>query len=53
VSILFEIETWDEAVYESMTTGEVTVEFIDVIQDWREVSVDTISKPPPPAASVS
>lgn len=43
VGIFFEIESWDEAVHEAMTTGEMAVKFIYVIQDWREVAIDTSS----------
>jgi hypothetical protein len=43
VCVLFQIETRDEAVHETMTTGEMTVEFIDVMKDWREISVNSIA----------
>jgi hypothetical protein len=38
--IFFEVESRDEAVQEAMVTREMSVKFIDIVEDWAEVSVD-------------
>ncbi len=43
VSIFFEIEPGNEAIHKAVTMGEVTVEFINVVQNRGEVSVDALS----------
>jgi len=43
VIIFFEIKPGNEAIHKSVTMGEVTVEFINVVQNWGEVSVDALS----------
>lgn len=41
--IFFEVEAWDEAVHEAVTAGEMAVKFVDVIQNWREIAIDSSS----------
>jgi hypothetical protein len=43
VSIFFEIKPRNEAIHKAVTMGEMTVEFINVIQNWGEISVDALS----------
>jgi hypothetical protein len=43
VSIFFEIESGNEAIHKSVTMGEVTVKFINIVQNRGEVSVDALS----------
>jgi hypothetical protein len=43
VGVLFEVETGDEAVHEAVMTGEMAVEFINVIEDWGEITIDSSS----------
>ena len=43
--VFFKIEARDEAVHEAMAAGEVTIELIDVMQDWGEIAVDAVSIP--------
>jgi hypothetical protein len=39
--VLFEIKAWDEAIHEAVVVGEMTVKFVDKVEDRAEVAVDT------------
>jgi hypothetical protein len=52
VSIFFEIEARDVAVYETVTVREMAVEFIDIVHDRVEVPVDTSAVTEPVQAGV-
>jgi len=43
VGVFFEVETGNEAVHEAVTTREMAVEFINIIQDWGEIAIDSSS----------
>jgi hypothetical protein len=42
-TVLFEIEAGDEAVYEAVAVGEMTIEFVDIVEDGAEVAVDGVA----------
>jgi hypothetical protein len=37
--VFFEIKAWDEAVHEAVVVGEMTVEFVDIVEDRAKVAV--------------
>lgn len=47
MSVFFEVESGNKTVQEAVAMGKVSIEFVDVVEDRAEVSVDTsaISEP--------
>jgi hypothetical protein len=38
---LFKINAWDEAIHAAVVVGEITIEFMDKVEDRAEVAVNT------------